>query len=304
MRKQKLVLIGGPTGVGKTALAIILANLFDGEIISCDSVAIYKHLDIGSAKPDNIEQSQAKHHLIDIKEPNEDYSTAEFRQDAEKVIEELSQKNKLPIICGGTGLYMKTLLFPLELGNSDRSDEIRNKYKALAEKHGNDYVLDLLRQVDEESASKLHAKDLKRIIRALEIFELTGKKKSSFQTQLESKYDYMLIFLNDERSQLYERINRRVDIMLNNGLVEEVRHLVEDLGVSKDCLSMSAIGYKEVLEYLENKVSYEEMSEKIKLNSRHYAKRQLTWFKAMPNVKEYNCKNIDAIVADVKSFLN
>lgn len=304
MKKQKLVLIGGPTGVGKTALAIKLANLFDGEIISCDSVAIYKYFDIGSAKPTKQEQAKAKHHLIDIKQPTEEYSVAEFRQNAENIIENLLNQKKLPIICGGTGLYMKGLLFPMELGNSNKSEKIRQKYKNLAEQFGNAYVLEILRKIDPESAEKLHEKDLTRIIRAIEIFELTGKKKSSFSTKLKSKYDYMLIFLNDDRAKLYERINTRVDKMMQFGLENEVENLIKTYKLTPENQSMSAIGYKEFFDYFNNKISLEEVIKKIKLNSRHYAKRQITWFKAMPEVKEYNCQNINNILCDVKSFLN
>ena len=301
--KPKIICIGGPTGVGKTALAIKLANLFDGEIISCDSIAIYKHLDIGSAKPDKTEQSQAKHYMIDIKEPNEQFDMAEYRQMSKEIIQDILSRGKLPIIVGGTGLYMKGLLFPLELGNSQKNDEIRNKYKKIADEQGGEKLLELLSKVDPESASKLHPKDTLRIIRALEIYELTGQKKSSIKTELVSKYDYMLIFLNDDRKELYARIDSRVDKMMALGLEDEVQNLIKDYNLTAQNQSMQGIGYKEFFDYFNNKLSKEELVETIKQNSRHYAKRQITWFKAMPECKEYNCHNVEKIINDTKVFL-
>lgn len=302
-KKPKIVCIGGPTGVGKTSLAIKIAKLFDGEIVSCDSIAIYKHLDIGSAKPTREEMSLVPHHLIDIKEPNQEFSVAEYRQYAQKAIADILSRNKLPIIVGGTGLYMKGLLFPMKLGETDKSLELREKYKKLAEIHGNKYLLDYLQKIDPESASKLHEKDLLRIIRAIEIFELTGKKKSAFCTKMESQYDYMLIFLNEERKRLYNKIESRVDKMFDCGLETEVKNLVKDYKLTKESQSMSGIGYKEFFDYFDGKISRDEMIENIKKNSRHYAKRQITWFKAMPQVYEYNAMDVEKIVHDVKQFL-
>lgn len=301
--KPKIICIGGPTGVGKTSLAIKLANLFDGEIVSCDSIAIYKHLNIGSAKPTPEEQSQAKHYMIDIREPNQEFSMAEYRQEAKAVIQDILSRGKLPIVVGGTGLYMKGLLFPMELGKSEKSDEIREKYKKIAEEKGGQYLLDYLAKIDAESASKLHAKDIIRIIRAIEIFELTGKTKSSFKTQMESEFDYMLIFLNDDRQKLYERINLRVDKMLEMGLFDEIKKLVKDFGLTRENQSMQGIGYKEFFDYFDGIVNFEQLVENIKQDSRHYAKRQNTWFKAMPNVKEYDCHNVEKIIFDAKEFL-
>ncbi len=301
--KPKIVCIGGPTAVGKTATAIKLAKMFNGEIISCDSIAIYKKLDIGSAKPNMEEQSQAKHYMIDIREPNEEFSMAEYREEAKKIIDDIISRGKLPIVVGGTGLYMKGLLFPMELGNAERDESIRQKYKEIAKQNGGQYLLDYLKQIDPESAEKLHAKDISRIIRAIEIFELTGKTKSSFKTKMESEFDYFLIFLNDDRNELYKRIDKRVDLMLELGLENEVKNLISSYGLTRDNQSMGGIGYKEFFDYFENKISYEEMVDLIKKNSRHYAKRQLTWFKKMPNVREYQYKNLDRIIEDVNSFL-
>ena len=301
--KPKIVCIGGPTSVGKTNLAITLAKLFDGEIISCDSIAIYKGLDIGSAKPTRDEQLEAKHYMIDIKQPFDEYSVAEYKNDVKIIIQEILRRNKLPIVVGGTGLYMKGLLFPMELGASEKSDEIRQKYQKLFEEKGGEYLLEKLREIDPQSAEKLHAKDVNRMIRAFEIFELTGKKKSDFKTELVSEYDYKLILLNDDRKVLYERIDKRVEKMFEMGLEDEVKNLIKNYNLTAKNQSMSGIGYKEFFEYFDGKISKQELAEKIKQNSRHYAKRQLTWFKAMPNVQEYDCKNVQKIIDDVRQFL-
>ncbi len=301
--KPKIVCIGGPTGVGKTALAIKIAKLFDGEIISCDSIAIYKGLNIGSAKPTKEEMSQAKHYMIDIKDPTENFSVAEYRNMAKQIINDILGRKKLPIIVGGTGLYMKSLLFPLELGCSDKSERLRKKYKKIADEKGGEYLLNILKEIDPESAKILHSKDINRIIRALEIYELSGKKKSEYKTELKSEYDYKLIFLNDDRKDLYSRIDLRVAKMFDLGLENEVKQLVTNYNLTSQNQSMSGIGYKEFFEYFDNKITKDDLIEKIKLNSRHYAKRQITWFKAMPNVNEYNCKNQNLIISDVEKFL-
>ena len=301
--KPKIVCIGGPTGVGKTALAIKLANLFNGEIISCDSIAIYKGLNIGSAKPNAEELSQAKHYMIDIKEPTETFSVAEYRNMAKSIIDDILSRGKLPIVVGGTGLYMKGLLFPLDLGHSDRNEELRNKYKKIANENGGEYLLNILKETDPESAKILHAKDINRIIRALEIYELTGKKKSEYKTELKSEYDYELIFLNDDRKELYSRIDLRVEKMFELGLENEAYNLIKTYNLTSQNQSMGGIGYKEFFDYFSNKVTKEQLIDNIKLNSRHYAKRQITWFKAMPNVSEYNCKNQELIIQDIKKFL-
>ena len=301
--KPKIICIGGPTGVGKTALAIEIANLFDGEIVSCDSIAIYKHLNIGSAKPTQGEQKQAKHYMIDVKEPNEEFSVAEYRNMAKEIIQDILKRGKLPIVVGGTGLYMKGLLFPLDLGHTDKSQEIREKYKRIAEQKGGAYLLEYLKNIDPKSAEKLHDKEINRIIRAIEIFELTGKKKSDYQTKLESEFDYKLIFLNYDRKKLYERIEQRVLKMIDLGLEDEVKWLLSEYNLTKENQSMSGIGYKEFFDYFEGKIDKEKLIEQIQTNSRHYAKRQITWFKAMPNVCEYNYKDKNVILNDIKTFL-
>lgn len=301
--KKKILLIGGPTAVGKTKLGITCANIFDGEIISADCMQIYQHLNIGTAKPTKNELSMAIHHLIDIKNPTEDFSAGEFKQLASNLIEEISNKTKLPILVGGTGLYLKSLLYPYDFSNTIKNNEIREKYKNLAQTYGNEYVFDILKKVDEKSANKLHANDIKRVIRALEIFETTGKPMSEQQNQLESIYDFKLIFLNDDRQILYERINNRVDEMFVNGLDDEVSNIVTKYNLTRNNHSMQGIGYKEFFDYFDGLIDKQQLIEKIKQNSRNYAKRQITWFKHMENVNEYNINDIDKILEDIKTWL-
>ena len=241
--------------------------------------------------------------MIDVKEPTENFSVAEYREYAKKYIDDILSRGKLPIIVGGTGLYMKGLLFPLELGKTDKNEKIREKYKRIAQEKGGAYLLEYLKQIDPKSAEKLHDKDINRIIRAIEIFELTGKKKSDYQTKMESEFDYKLIFLNDKRDVLYERINKRVEKMFDLGLEDEVKNFIKNFGLTRENQSMGGIGYKEFFDYFDSKITFEELIEQIKLNSRHYAKRQITWFKAMKDACEYNCNNQDVIIEDVKKFL-
>lgn len=301
--KKKILLIGGPTAVGKTKLGITCANLFNGEIISADCEQIYKKLDIGSAKPTNLEQSQAKHHLIDILEPTENFSVADFKQRATNIIDNLTSQNKLPIIVGGTGLYLKALLYPFEFGGSQKDDDIRTKYNNLVVEKGNEYVYNLLKRVDEKSAEKLHPNDIKRVIRALEIYDITGKPKSSQHLELESEYDFKLIFLNDDRKVLYDRINARVDEMLALGLEQEVKNLIKS-GVTRNNQSMQGIGYREFFDYFDNKISYKQLVEQIKQDSRNYAKRQITWFRHMQNCSEHSINNLENIIFEIKNWLN
>lgn len=299
---KKLLIICGPTAVGKSSLGIKCALKFDGEIISADCEQIYKGLDIASAKVSKLEQNMVKHHLIDICNPQDNFSVAEFREKSTKIINELYAKNKLPIVVGGTGLYIKSLLYPLDFGNSQKDEKIRAKYQLLAKQYGNEYIFDLLRQVDKQSCEKLHPNDIKRVIRALEIYELTGKPKSAQTLKCESEYDYKLIFLNDDRVSLYEHINKRVDDMFAGGLKQEVENLLSQ-GLTKDSQCMQGIGYKEFFDYFDNKITYEQLIENIKQNSRNYAKRQITWFKHMQKVEEYSPKNIEKILQDIDIWL-
>lgn len=299
---KKLLIIAGPTAVGKTSFGIKCANMFNGEIISADCEQIYHGLNIGSAKPTKEEQNMAKHHLIDCVSPQDSFSVAEFKQQAQSVINYLQEKNKLPIVVGGTGLYIQSLLFPMQLGNSQKNENIRQKYDDLAQKYGKEYVFDLLKKVDIKSAEKLHPNDLKRVVRALEIYDLTGKPKSEQRIDRKSEYDYKLVFLNDDRDALYDRINARVEQMFDAGLEQEVKSLLSQ-GITKQNQCMQGIGYKEFFDYFDGLITKKTLIEKIKQNSRNYAKRQITWFRHMPKAEEYNTKEQQKILQDISLWL-
>ena len=280
--KPKIIIICGPTASGKTALAVELAKKLNTEVVSADSMYIYKGLDIGTAKPNEIEMDGVKHHVIDVATPFDKFTVSDYKALAEPVIKDLLNSNKIPIICGGTGFYTNSILYDLSYGHGNDNPEVREKYKKLAQENGNLYVYNILKEVDPESAEKLHFNDLKRVIRALEIYE-SGHKKSQLNDDFTPKYDYKAYTINYPRDILYERINKRVDIMLKNGLIEEIKSLLSN-GVTRDLQCMQGIGYKEVLEYLDGNCSIEECAELIKLNTRHYAKRQVTFFKRLDNL--------------------
>lgn len=282
--KNKLMIIAGPTAVGKTNISIKCAKKLHGEIISADSMQIYKYMDIGSAKITKDEMEGIPHYLIDFVEPENPYSVAQFKDDAEKAIDNISSKNKLPMIVGGTGLYINSLIYNYDFANSDKDDKYREELNNLALEKGKEYVHEMLKDVDYSSYERLSPNDLKRIIRALEIYKLTGKNISEYyenQQPFEIPYDLKYYVLTMNREALYDRINKRVDIMLERGLIEEVISLKEK-GYSADLQSMKGIGYKEILQYLDKEISLEEAISKIKQGSRNYAKRQLTWFRKDP----------------------
>ena len=280
---KKILIICGPTASGKTALAVECAKLLNTEVISADSMYVYKNLDIGTAKPTHEEMQGVKHHLIDVVSPKENFSVSDYKNLAEPIIKDLLAKNKIPVICGGTGFYINSILYDLSYGGSEANLEVRNYYLNLAKEKGNEYVYNVLVQKDFESAKKLHYNDVKRVVRALEIFE-SGKKKSELNDKLVPKYNYSAYSINFERNQLYDRINQRVDIMINSGLVGEVKNLL-DSGVALDCQCMQGIGYKEILQYLTGEITLDSAIELIKLNTRHYAKRQNTFFRRLPNIQ-------------------
>lgn len=306
MKKNTILIITGPTATGKTKLAIECANLFNGEIISSDSMQIYKKLDIGTAKPDKEELSQAKHHMVDIVEPNEEFSVQEFVSLADKKIEELVKDQKLPIIVGGTGLYIKSLIYPYSFCSAPKDENIRNKYKLLLETNGKEYIYNLLKQKDPDAANKIHLNDTKRVIRALEICEITGNKKTEMNNEeVEPRYNYILIALNLPREELYERINTRVDIMFKLGLLDEISALKNKGIINENCQSMQAIGYKEFFKYFNNELSIEEVKELICKNSRNYAKRQITFLKGLKNAIWFNpLTEKDKIIQYIKEELD
>ncbi|MBQ3158147.1 MAG: tRNA (adenosine(37)-N6)-dimethylallyltransferase MiaA [Clostridia bacterium] len=299
---NKVVIVVGPTAVGKTALSIELAKKFNGEIISADSVQIYKGLDVGSAKVTSEEADGIIHHMLDIVEPTATYSTGEYASDAKKVIEEIHKKGKIPIMVGGTGLYVNSVLF--DLGSTcGRDEEYRASLMQIAKEQGRERLHEMLNDVDPESASLLHVNQLDRIIRALEIYHITGKKKSQNKNSTKANYDYILIGLTDDRDVLYDRINKRVDKMLENGLLEEVDRLIKQ-GLTLEHQSMQGLGYKETYSYLTNKCTKEEFIDKLKQNSRNYAKRQFTFFKKMPNIVWKKYAEKEEIFNLVGDFIN
>ena len=280
MQKEKVIVICGPTASGKTALSIELAKKINGEIISCDSMQIYKDMNIGTAKPTKEEMQGIKHYLLDFVSPDERYSVADFKRDSKKAIKEIIAKGKTPIIVGGTGLYLDSLIYEIEYKDIKFDEEYRKKLEERVNKEGLNELYKEAKKVDPIAIEKISENDKKRILRILEIYNATGKNKT--QQEIESRkqeveYDYKVYALNWDREKLYDRINRRVDIMIEQGLVEEVKEILNKY--KKFPTAMQGLGYKEVVEYLEGKCSKEEMIEKIKMETRRYAKRQLTWFR-------------------------
>ena len=278
----KVLVICGATASGKTALSLACAKAFNGEIISADSMLVYKGLDIGTAKPSMEERGGVSHHLIDVVSPMESFSVSDYEAVALPIVERLIAEGKTPIICGGTGFYINSILYKSQFGNVGANEELRAKYEELAKEHGNEYVHDILKQKDPESAKKLHPNDLKRVIRALEIFDVTGKAKSEQQDVPMPRFDFASVSIEYPRDKLYNRINLRVDEMFKCGLMDEVRGLLND-GVTEEMQCMQGIGYKEVAEGLREGWTEEEIKELIKKNTRNYAKRQQTFFKRMQN---------------------
>ncbi|SMC16968.1 tRNA dimethylallyltransferase [Clostridium acidisoli DSM 12555] len=276
-----ILILSGPTGIGKTAISLKLAKELNGEIISSDSMQIYKYMDVGSAKISKEEMQGIPHHLINVVEPDEEFSVAKFKTLAEEAIEDISIRGKYPIIVGGTGLYINSLIFNYSFTGTYKDNDYRKSLEALANEKGKEFVHDLLKDRDVDSYNKLYPNDLKRVIRALEVYKLSGKtigELNKEQDIYDVPYNIHYYVLNMDRDKLYERINKRVDEMISSGLIEEVINLKEK-GYNSNMQSMKGIGYKEILYYLDNKISLEEAINMIKQGSRNYAKRQLTWFR-------------------------
>lgn len=279
---SKVLVICGATASGKTALSIACAKAFNGEIISADSLLVYKGLDIGTAKPTLAERAGIPHHMIDIVDAAENFSVSDYEALALPIVEKLLSEGKTPIICGGTGFYINSLLYKSQFGNAGANEEIRRHYENLAAERGKEYVYSILQEKDAESAQKLHYNDLKRVIRALEIYDVTGKPKSAQQDLPIPRFDFCCFSIDYPRKVLYERIDKRVDSMFESGLLGEVRNLIAS-GITEDMQCMQGIGYKEVADGLRIGATIEEIKDLIKINTRHYAKRQQTFFKRMQN---------------------
>jgi tRNA dimethylallyltransferase len=292
--KEKLLVLIGPTAVGKTKLSIELAKKYNAEIISGDSMQIYKHMNIGTAKIQSAEMEGIPHHLLDIKEPHESFSVAEFQERVREKITDIHKRGKLPMLVGGTGLYIQSVIYDYQFTETCSDDAYRKELEEKARQRGNDYVHDLLKKVDPESAERIHPNNIRRVIRALEVFHCTGKTTSDIQQNQEQEllYNVALIGLTMDRDKLYERINYRVNLMLEDGLLEEVKALYNQ-GI-RDVQSIQAIGYKEIYEYLDDLVTLEEAIENLKQNSRRYAKRQLTWFRNKMGVTWFDMTEIDS----------
>jgi tRNA dimethylallyltransferase len=294
--KKDLFILAGPTAVGKTDISIKIAKILGGEIISADSMQIYRHMDIGSAKVSADEMNGIHHHLIDIVEPDQSFNASEFKRLAEEKIKEISSRNRLPMIVGGTGLYINSVICSYDFTEAGTDREYRDYLTGLAESKGKEYVHGMLAQLDRGSYEKLYPNDLKRVIRALEVYKLTGITITEYNSERQEylcPYNLEYYVLTMDRASLYNRINLRVDIMVKNGLVEEVESL-KAMGYSADMQSMKGIGYKEILSYLEGEITLEEAVELIKKGSRNYAKRQLTWFRKDPRVQWINKDEFDS----------
>ena len=278
----KILVICGATASGKTALAVECAKQLNTEIISADSLLIYQGLDIGTAKPTLEERAGVVHHLIDVVQPKQSFSVSDYESKALPIVENLLAQGKTPVICGGTGFYINSLLYKSGFGGAGADERVRAHYESLLIEHGKEYVHAILQEKDPESAAKLHCNDTKRVIRALEIYDVTGKKKSEQDDKLIPRHPFVAVSIHHDRETLYQRINRRVDIMFEDGLENEIRGLTAQ-GVQKQHQCMQGIGYKEVLEGWENGYTNEEIKELIKKNTRNYAKRQITFFKRLEN---------------------
>ncbi len=279
--KPKVIVIVGPTASGKTALSIELAKRINGEVVSCDSMQIYKDMDIGSAKPSLEEMQGIKHYMVDIASPDERYSVAEYKKQAEFAIDEILSKGKIPIVVGGTGLYADSLIYGIEYPEIEFDITYREELEKQAEtEKGLKDLYNKAKEIDEQAIKKISENDKKRIIRILEIYNQTGKTKTELEIESrknEVKYDYKVFAISMERQILYDRINKRVDIMIDNGLIGEVENLLKKY--SQFPTAMQGLGYKEVVQYLNNELTRQEMIDKIKKETRNYAKRQLTWFR-------------------------
>lgn len=285
--KQNLIILSGPTAVGKTALSIKLAGDINGSIISADSMQVYKTMDIGSAKITKEEMKGIKHYLIDVLEPEEEFNIATFKQYAKNDIEYIKKEGKLPIIAGGTGFYIQALLYDIEFNEeASENESYREELMKLAATNGNEYVHKLLEEVDEKSARTIHPNNVKRVVRALEYYKLTGKRISEhneIERKKESPYNYKYFVINEDRKLLYENIDKRVDLMIKNGLVDEVQ-MLKERGLTINNISMQGLGYKEILSYLNGDISLDDAIYIIKRDTRHFAKRQLTWFRREKDV--------------------
>jgi len=303
--RSKVLVIAGPTAVGKTKIAIEVAKRLNGEIISADSMQIYKKMDIGTAKPTIEEMDRIPHHLLSVVEIGEKFSVVDFQKMAFECIEDILSRGKVPIVCGGTGLYINGLIEEIDYGEVTSSDELREELEKVAAEKGNEYLYEELKAVDKESAERIKLNDTKRIIRALEVYKVTGTTITEFQRrskEKEKKYDYIVVGLSMDREKLYERINLRVDLMMKDGLLEEAKAVLDEMGKNDKLTSFQAIGYKEFLPFFEGLTPLDEVAEMIKQESRRYAKRQITWFKKTPGLYWVDVQEASLAIDEIVSY--
>ena len=293
-----MLVICGPTASGKSALAVECARLLNGEIVSCDALLVYRGLNIGTAKPTEEEKKGIPHHMIDVIDPTGSFSVSDFERQAVPIVDDIFARGKTPILCGGTGFYINSILYAHAFGNAPADSAVREKYEKIAREEGKETLHALLEKVDRESAEKLHSNDVKRVVRALEIYELTGRKKSEQTDGSTPRYPFEAFEFLYPREELYRRIEARVDKMFACGLVDEVENLLQN-GVSEDAQCMQGIGYKEVVDGLKNGYLHSTMSDIIKKNTRNYAKRQITFFKKMENLHEITPCEVESAAREV-----
>lgn len=304
-KKGKMIVLTGPTAVGKTALSIALAKEIGGEIISADSMQVYRYMDIGSAKISKEEMQGVPHHLIDVLDPSEEFHVYRFQQMAKEAVNEIYQKGHIPIVAGGTGFYIQALLYDIDFSTEEDHTALRAELEKTAAEKGSAYLHEQLKEIDPVSAQEIHPNNQKRIIRALEFYRLNGAKISDhnqMQRQKEAAYDFRYFVLNDDRARLYQRIEERVDEMLEKGLLNEVKRLKE-MGYQRDLVSMQGLGYKELLSHLAGECTLDEAIYLIKRNTRRFAKRQLTWFKRERNIIWLEKNTINNNLREILSFL-
>ena len=286
MKKKPLIILTGPTEVGKTKASIGLAKAIGGEIISADSMQVYKKMDIGSAKIRDDEMEGVNHYLIDVLDPAEEFNVVLFQKMAKQAMEEIYANGHIPIVVGGTGFYIQALLYNIDFTQENEDNHIRTELETIAKEQGADYLHQMLREIDARSAETIHANNVKRVVRAIEYYRQTGKPISEHnekERQKESPYAFAYFVLMDERQKLYDRIEKRIDVMIEEGLLDEVKALYEE-GYTRDMVSMQGLGYKEILDYLDGKMTLEEAIYVLKRDTRHFAKRQITWFKREKDV--------------------
>ena len=282
LNAKKVYIIGGPTAAGKSVVALYLAKRIQGEIVNCDSVQLYKHMDIGSAKPSRKDMAAIPHHLYGFVDPAHDITVAQYQKLAFEQIDEIISRGKTPIVVGGTGLYLNSLIYKMSFAAKPINLKRRSELEHLAAERGNEYLFELLSAVDPEAAARIHHNNLRKIIRAIEAYELGSKLESMDKLEPNTEYDFNINIISMDRKWLYTRINRRVDKLMDEGLLKEVEHLLE-MGYNQDTPAMKGIGYKELISYLNGDITLDEAVKNIKTNTRHYAKRQLTWFKRYQN---------------------